>query len=829
MSGSEAKRSSLTRRGFLKAAGGTAGVLGLSAGACLAANAAEDADSQTSEEYRYNQCRGNCYGGCRLKVKVRDGIAVQVEAAETAMPEKYTRICPKGLSFLHRVYGPSRVKYPLRRVEGTERGAGEWERISWDDALDEIASKWKQYRNESGNSSICFNSASGNLGKGGPQAYTFLRGLLGAASFTANEDAAGISTVALTTGLNGYQTGCSDESHRCAKTVLMMGCNAAVAYLQSFKALQDAQENGAILVHVDPVYSLTSEKADWHVPIRPGSDTALLLAMINVCIQQSWIDEEFLLANTVGPYLVKEDGAYLRASDLGVEPREGELDAAGNPTAIDPIQVWENEFTDCDRAQHPELVGSYTQDGITASTAYELLVRQTSEWTPERAAAICDIPAEDIFKLADLFANHGPSVCFFGFGMDHYNGGHQAYHAAVELMAITGNFGKPGTGFGGGLEYNYSFMLSNPNLVAEDAIPGPTIGKVFAPRVLEEGKAGDIPITVRSTYYYNANYLSNAPERQKALEYFDANDLIVVADANMTETACHADIVLPVTTWLEFSDVTAQGTAPNITYAEKCIEPLYEAKTDYEICQLLADRMGFEGRLAWDYDDYLAAFLDNPLAQMMGITFDDLKREGSLLVFPEGMSYIGDSGYGTATGKVEFYLENMGHIEFLEGMDMGDPIDMTQEHLASFVPPYEAWPESVAEFEANSLAEKYPLVYTSMRNRFRTHTQFFDCDWLLEVIPEPSVRLNPDDAAARGIGEGDYVRVFNERGEVVLKAELNAGIRPGMVVYPKGWQEKDFVKGHTSDLTSIYTNAAKYNSYHFDALCQVERYDYKGE
>lgn len=822
-------RPALTRRGFLKTTGAMAGAAAIAGGAgALTALAEDAAEKVDDEQFFVNQCRGACYGGCRLKVKVRNGKAVQTEAADVARGEDFKRICAKGISWPQRTYGPERIKYPLRRVDGTERGAGEWERVTWDDAMSEIAGKWQQYREESGANSIFINSGGGNWGRAAGSAVGYLRSLLGASSFSGAEDAAGLSMAERTLGGTLFMSSGSDLSNRQAKTIFLMGCNAATSFLQTFRFVQDAQAAGAKVVHIDPVYNITSEKSDWYVPIRPATDTALLMAMVNVCISEGWVDEAFLRNQTVGPFLVKEDGSYLRASDLSV-PAQIAANEDGTTSVVDPIQVWDtasNGVVNDGQAVHPALLGSYEISGFRVSPAYQLLANQIADWTPEKASEICDIPAADIVKLADLFANSGPSLCFFGFGFDHYNGGHQGFHAAAELMAVTGNAGRPGTGWSGGLQLYYAPMLANPNLVASDIEPGLTIGKVFAARVMDEKKANETPIEIRSVYYSLMNPVANAVDRQETLRFLSQVDFIVCADMDMTETASYADLVLPVAGWLEESDVSGQGTAPNIGYIEKAIDPLYESKTDYEICQLIAGKMGLGNRIPWTYEEYIEGFLDNDLARSMGITYEKLRKEKSIFIEDHAVVYSGQDGvYGTPTGKLEFYLESVAHSIGNEGMDMGDYIEMEKEHLAHFEVPHEAWPQTAGVYGKNALSEKYPLVFTGAKSRFRTHVQFFGCDWLLEVDSEPKIRLNPDDAKSRNIENGDYVRAFNDRGEAVFKADVNNGVRPGMVVYVKGWQRKDFLRGHYSDLSSRYTHPTAYSCYHFDSLCEIEKYE----
>ena len=149
---------------------------------------------------------------------------------------------------------------------------------------------------------------------------------------------------------------------------------------------------------------------------------------------------------------------------------------------------------------------------------------------------------------------------------------------------------------------------------------------------------------------------------------------------------------------------------------------------------------------------------------------------------------------------------------------------MELERLPYWVPPTEAWPETVGGFEKHPLSEKYPIIYTTERNKTRCHTQWGHVPWLLELYPEPTGKLNPKDAEARGIHDGDLMRIFNDRGEVVVRCVVSAGTRPGMVILPKGWEWDQYVKGHYSDLTATYFNPTVPNNCYYDALCQIEKY-----
>ena len=155
----------------------------------------------------------------------------------------------------------------------------------------------------------------------------------------------------------------------------------------------------------------------------------------------------------------------------------------------------------------------------------------------------------------------------------------------------------------------------------------------------------------------------------------------------------------------------------------------------------------------------------------------------------------------------------------------GEPIDVEKERLPYFEPPAEGWNESVGGFPKNPLAEKYPLIYMTMHNRYRTHTTTGYNTWLLELQDGPVLHINEQDAKARGIANDDVVKCFNDRGFVVLKARIDNTIRPGMVDMPHGWQEDQFIAGHYQDLTPSFTHPWDCNDNYYDCLCEVEKWE----
>lgn len=809
---SSANVSSFGRRTFLKGSAATLGVAALAGAGCAPKETLEEdpgaAMTPPEEKEFTGACRGNCFGGCKLKVKVRDGNVVSTTMGEFPDP-RYNRICTKGLSHLQRIYDPDRLKVPLRRVG--ERGADQWEEITWDEAIDEIATKWQEIIDTDGGASIgLVPSAGGNFGSASTQYPQRLSNALGFTTINPCYDNGLFAGGGFSKGTGVNEI--TDMPN--AKTIIVWGANPSEAQIQHWHFITEAHNQGSKLITIDPNYTNCAAKSDQWIPLRPATDTALVMAMMNICIDNGWTDDNYIRIGTVAPFLVKEnDGLYLRLSEVtGAAPKEGEPDPIVVRDADGNIGV-PSEIAD------PVIEGTFEVNGIKVTCAYTLLKEAIKDWTVERASELCDIPVDVIVELARTYAQDGPSTIFTGLGPDHYVNGHMFYFAVTGLAGITGNLGKPGATCGMDWPvagFGISAAKMPKNIVGPAGIiPGPLF-----PVAVREGQLEGRPVKLRSLYIYSANPVANQVERQAWLEALNTMELVVIAEMRMTDTARYADIVLPVTHWFEMTEI-APVITPYMTLQEKCIEPLHEAKTDVEIINLIANKMGLVEDFQYTEEEYLEATLDNDNARALGITWEKLKEEKCLRDYADEPYFLGVNGvFPTPSGREQFYREVVTpYINY--GQTLTDP----RERLPYWEPPAEAWPESVGGFEAHPLAEKYPLIYSGERNKMKCHTQFGHNQWLLELYSEPIVKLNPDDAAKRGIAEGDYVKVFNDRGFVVLKAVIHAGTRSGMIIIPKGWEQDQFVAGHYADLTSHIFNPTVPNNCFFDALCEVEKYE----
>lgn len=816
MSETKSPHGGLTRRSFLKTTGAVAGVAAVAGtGAALApAQAhAEGAAAVDGEQVVYSSCRGNCGSKCPTEVVVREGKVVRVAAAELPGDDNVRRrFCVKGYTQPQRIYDPDRLKYPMKRVG--ERGAGEWERIEWDEAIETIAGKIGAAVQEYGGSSIGVWTSYGSYGVlNGAMAgfmsvgYGRFITALGATIMGAGADYAQIYEQSTLLGVSGNDA--TDIVN--AKTIMAWGGNPAEAYVHDWQFVCAAREKGAKLITIDPQFTASAMHSDLYVPIRPGTDGALMLAMANWIIDNDLVDEEFMKQKTVSPLLIKEDGTYVRMSDLGVEPTEGPINPqTGQPTVIDLNVVWDAATgapAPAVMATDPELLGEFEVAGQKVQTVYQKVKDSIGEYTVEKAAGICDIPAETVEELARVYATEGPVAVLTFQGLGHHVNSHHNFKNLSFIAALTGNAGKPGAmltrgGCGMYPVNSQAYFMGKP---------GPNITGMYLPQIMETGKWGDQDLTIRVLWCCNGNVLSCESGRQELIEAVKKVDFVVCADVNMTDTAQWADIVLPVPHVYETEDFDPICSTPYPAFYHKAIDPLYECKTDIDILRAIAGKLGMDKIFAQSDDELLHLVLDTETNLAAGGGYEAFQGKlGRNYAFTEASKI--DAFKNTATQRLQYYIEKPA------------PRNNFGQKVADYerIPYYENANEAYWD---NPLREKYPLMGCSQHAKYHVHSQCAYTPWLRELEPEPLLKVNASDAAERGIAQGDYVRVYNDHGYAVLKALVTEGIKPGVVSIPHGFQADQFVEGHTQDLTSAVMNDFCSNSAFYDFLCEVEKYE----
>ena len=797
------------RRSFLKGTAAAAAITGTAVAGpgntIVKALAAGDGTSAAAAEEKVytGVCRGECVGGCALSITVRDGKVVKVMPAEMPDPA-YTRCCLKGLTHTQLMYDSHRLKYPMKRAG--ERGEGKWEQITWEEAIQITADNLKRLREQYGPRTIADHQTSPNMGELAVGAPSRFLNLLGTTRLTSCADMTLAKVTLQMLGMGKMWTTTEKKSIQNAKTVVVWGSNLTEAVVQDWRFVANAKEKGAKLYTIASSFTTIAAKSEKFLPIKPATDAILAMAMTNIVIAEDLIDIPFMQQSTVAPFLVKEsDGQYLRLSDIR-QLAEGETDApvvrdAQGKTGL-PAEI-----------PDPVLEGSFEINGMKVHTAYELLKKRIAEWTPERAAEMCELEISDIYEMARVIGTDKPVAAAMGYGPDRYANGHYAYYAIGALLAVTGNLGQDGTQFCYpfplGSHYTNALIYHNPH--------DPAGAKTFSiPQtnfydVMMEEKFGDTPVKITGLFMAAGNMITTTPDRNKTLEAFDKIEFIACTNLIMTDSAQYADIILPVTHWFEYTDIQcSRSMLPYAVIQEKAVEPLYECKSDFEIMNLLAKAMGLGEYFTMTDEETIQYILDTNGARGMGITWETMKQKKYIRCYEEPLYIHGAGGkFPTPTGRVQFYNEKPA-----PDFNYGQKIDVEKERLPSWAPPAEAW-------EGSELYTKYPLIYNQMHQRWRTHTTFGHVEWLRELDPEPAVRINSKDAEARGIKNGDVVKVFNDRGYAVVKAIIHNGIRPGIVSLPHGWQRGQFIEGHYVNMTSRHPEPYIATGTYGDALVEV--------
>lgn len=774
MSGTEG----ISRRGFLKGVGAVGALGALGAGSMASTSGwlgTSTASASSDETVSYLYHRNHCACHCSIKCTMRDGRVCLIQPNDAFEDKHFRRVCVKGISDIQHIYSDQRIQTPMKRVG--ERGEARFEAISWDDAydllIDNIKSTWDKYGHEA-LLVICSSEARPN--------YPLLPAALGAPTQGAVGIDMGIGNgldPALgaskgTTSGPGENTavgvgwaGLTNEPRdlRYSKYILVVGNNVFHSVLTRSSLLLDAQEAGAKVVDVDPNYSQVAGKSDEWVPIQPGTDPAFYLGMASVIVNNKLYDESFMKARTDFPFLVNtETGKRLT---LGEEIPEGKT-SAGDEVVWDSAA---NAPVRHDQAGDPALSGEHVIDGVVYKTVFDLFVESLKDFDVNRAAELTHIPADKITEIATEYATSGASTIITGYGgNDKILNADIAGHTLAALVALTGNIGKPGAAVGSFADYyGYSASLGSWKFPAGYKA-GALKQKWF--RLPYESNdihmaiiAGDAPMNRTANYRETEKWMASL-------------DFVCAIDMYYTSYTDYADLVLPACTQFEneeeYSGVQTYGGY--VLLREKCIDPLFDSRSDYRIQMDIIERLGLSDIAPKTQEEYIRACIDGTTDEtLQGLTLEKLVANQGVFAQSCQLNSIRRAyvdKFGTPSGKVEFYYENM--------------LPYGQE-----LPRWEAPNECGAD---NPLRSKYPLYFATYKSKYRVHNQYWDAAWNNQ-FEQANIEMNSIDLDARGLKSGDKVRVHNDRGEFVTSVLLNEAVRPGCVRMPSGAWKKNVDSG----------------------------------
>jgi molybdopterin-containing oxidoreductase family molybdopterin binding subunit len=729
------------------------------------------------EEYKIvrTACPAHCgIDCCGILAHLKGGRVIKLEPAD--FPDKSDkRICLRGLSNLEITYHPDRLKYPMKRVG--ERGEGKFERITWDEAFDIIINKFREISEKYGWRSIGW--VLGGPGAGTTKFGAYLR--LASLTQSTRVSAWGYGDAGLPCGsriIFGshfpyiYLFG-KFWQKEWPELLVVWGTNPGESMpLQTMRKILDAKEKGTQVVVIDPRYTVTASKADEYVGLKPGTDSALALGLMNVIFNKHLYNSEFIREYSNGPYLVRIDnGKFLRGRDIA-EKKE------------DAYIIWNeisssHEIVRRSNVKKASITGSYTINGIKCKTALQLLLELAEEYPPEKTGEITGVSPQLISKLAEKIGNT-KNVTFFT-----YMGFTRTFHGDISLRSLASVASITGhvtTSFSSG--YLPAVLNWDPFL---KAIPDKPSFHRLGILSLYDAVISGKPFPIKAVWFTFINFLNQCVDCNKIInEFFPKLDFIVQAELFMTPTAKYADILLPVCSFLEFSDFLPHPY-PYLQLQQKIIEPLYESKSDTNIIAELAKRLGFGEYFKGGEEGLIDIILNHP--SLDGITRERLSNGAvRLKELPKGGNF--PLNFETPSGKIEIYSE----------LVLDD-----KQALPVYLEPLEA--------PVSPVKKKFPLTFIQGHSRFRTHSMFANVKTLLELNPEPLVEINPIDAKARNISDNDMVTVFNDRGRTTLRARVTEGVRPGVVNIMEGWWLDQFIEGSVNHLTHDVINPVQEKVY----------------
>lgn len=625
-------------------------------------------------------CAHDCPDMCSLVATVDNGRVIRIQG-DPDQPLTGGFACGKVNRDMELVYSPERLRTPLRRIG--PKGSGRFEPISWDTALDEIVANWRGVIAEHGPLGIlgyAYSAHQGLMNRGLMNGLFHALGtsrLWGGTVCDSCAEAAWDSVI-------GPIGGADPESAAESDLLICWGSDLHATNVHLWSKFEQARRNGAPIVVIDPRRTRAARAADWYLPIRIGSDSALALGVMHILVRDGNTDEAYIAAHTNG-------FAAVRAKVL---PR----------------------------------------------------------FTPAYTAEVTGLTETDVEKFAALYGAAKKSFIRIGFGMSRFTHGGNNLRTVAMLPGVTGAYGRYG---GGALLATAASFDLNYNAVRKPSGPAST-------RTINHLKLGEDLLTlddppIVSLFIAANNPAVTNPDTAKMRRALARADLFtVVHDPFLSDTAKYADIVLPAATYLETEDFYRAYGAYYMQYGHQVVEPLHEARSNFRLTQELAKRMGLTDPVfSMTQPEILGALFRGATGAVAAFDPARLIAQG-----PVSIGHKNGQEFRTPSGKLEF--------------------------AANGLPDWQPDPADTG---------KYGLRLLTTPGYFQSHTAFSGVAFLREREGVPCAVLHPDDAAERGLAEGQKVRLFNDRGEIGLILHVRDEVQPGVILVPGQRPDGEAVAG----------------------------------
>ena len=782
------------RRNFLKTVGAGAAVATTS-GLVELGTGEQQAQAFAYEPYPkddqlttvVNSCDHNCGSRHMLVADKKGDVIVRLSTDDGRYQEggkfgldteqmPQLRACLRGRSYRSRLYSPERLLYPMMRVG--ERGEGKFKRVSWDEALDYVAKKMVELKQKYGPTAILDQAYAGTsygvLHKSDQIEGLLARflGMFGCRTNSWSVPSYQGTTFSSRMTFGTIQDGNEDDTFAHSKLIIMWGWNPAYTFHggNTFYYMRLAKQRGCKFVVIDPQYTDSAASYDaWWIPIKPNTDAAMMAGMAHHIFVNNWQDQKFI-------------DKFVQGMDAGTMP---------------------SQFKDKENFKD-YILGKY----------------DNTPKTPEWAEKICGVPAADIKKLAEMYARTKPAALKASWAPGRASYGEQYNRMAAALQAMTGNIGVLGgcaEGVGKGwhaesVAYPYDqyanvwyasiksdrwahCVLNYPNVKREEVGCWPR----------QDELDGKIP-NIKAIFWHGSDWFNQLTNINKEIAAIKKLELVVCMDSTITPSGLWADVLFPIATHFERHDVALPWYKGHYyIHRPKVIEPLGEAKTDFQVFTELAYRLEkldpsvkdfgrrynpksqrdyFQNNDATD-ESYLIDWWKNKVQAHQGVTmsWEDFKKHG-VYKFKLDRPHV---AFQDQIEKGIPFETQSGKIEILSGYLAG-VTDWTKTQYGYEIPYIPKWVEPFESLN-HPKAEKFPFHMITPHPRWRTHSIFHNIPWLRETYQQ-EITISARDAKARGIVTGDIVEVWNERGKVVVPVYVTERCMPGVVVLFEGaWMD----------------------------------------